>query len=115
MLTNLNQVEPGVEVQLVAAEVKSQPWEDWEERALSAGVSHRLARLGARVMRESWQHEWEDSAHLCTRSWNMTELALRSPRTAARLWNLLLETDGFTSAFDEGSGELMEFSEHAQS
>ena len=74
------------------------PWDDWERTALAAGVPKELAGLGRLTMREAYQHDWADKLKsLC--GWNgdgrrMVKLALRSPETARKRWQRLLDTDG---------------------
>lgn len=74
------------------------PWDFWEKAALAAGVPSDLATLGRAVMREAHQHAWDERLQsLC--GWNdrgrrMIRLALRSPATAAKRWQTLLDTDG---------------------
>ena len=59
------------------------PWDDWERKALAAGVPKDLAALGRLTVREAYQHEWDDRLKsLC--GWydqgrRMIKLALRSP------------------------------------
>lgn len=74
------------------------PWDDWEKDALAAGVPKELAGLGRLVVREAYQHDWDDRLKsLC--GWydqgkRMIKLALHSPKTAEERWNRLLDTDG---------------------
>lgn len=74
------------------------PWDAWDRMALARGVSEDLAALGRAVMREAYQHAWCDRFRsLC--GWGdegqrMIALALRSPATARRRWEWLMETDG---------------------
>lgn len=74
------------------------PWDEWERRALDAGLAPALAALGRSLMREADQHCW------CWRlmaecGWNdegramLARLLAHPRRTAARLeW--LYATDG---------------------
>jgi len=74
------------------------PWDAWKRVAQGAGVLEELAVLGRAVMREAYQHCWcERFYRLC--GWGdggrcMIALALRSPETARRRWEWLMETDG---------------------
>ena len=85
------------------------PWDDWERMALAAGVPKELAGLGRLTMREAYQHDWTDKLKsLC--GWNddgrrMIRLALRSPKTAEKRWNRLLETDGYRGEYDRKTGQ----------
>lgn len=85
------------------------PWDDWERDALAAGVPVDLAGLGRLTMREAFQHDWDARLKsLC--GWRdqgrrMIKLALRSPETARKRWNRLLDTDGYRGEYDAQSGE----------
>ncbi len=85
------------------------PWDDWERTALAAGVPKELAGLGRLTMREAYQHDWTYKLKsLC--GWNdngrrMTKLALRSPKTAEKRWQRLLDTDGYRGEYDEKTGQ----------
>ncbi len=74
------------------------PWDEWERRALAAGVEKELAQLGRAVMREAYNHGWTDKLKsLC--GWNddgaqMLADALRAPASVSRQWEILLRTDG---------------------
>ena len=74
------------------------PWDDWQRRAVAAGVAAELAELGRAVMREAEQHGWDDS--LAARCGGddggaaMLELALAEPARAAASWQRLLDRDG---------------------
>jgi hypothetical protein len=82
------------------------PWDDWERMALAAGVPQELAGLGRLTMREAYQHSWDARLKsLC--GWSdegrrMIKLALRSPQTAEKRWNRLLETDGHRGEWKDG-------------
>lgn len=85
------------------------PWDDWERGALAAGVPEDLAGLGRLTMREAFQHDWDARLKsLC--GWRdqgrrMMRLALRSPETARKRWNRLLDTDGYRGEYDAKTGE----------
>ena len=85
------------------------PWDEWERRALAAGVPKALAGLGRSTMREAYQHGWPDNLKtLC--GWSddglaMTQLALRAPRKARRQWDILLRTDGLRGDYRPRSTE----------
>ena len=74
------------------------PWDAWEKHALARGVAANLATLGRAVIREAWQHGWDEQLKaLC--GWHddgrrMLRLALRSPARAAARWQQLLNADG---------------------
>ena len=85
------------------------PWDYWQTAALAAGVPSDLATLGRAVMREAHQHAWSERLKsLC--GWNdkgkrMIRLALRSPKTADKRWQHLLDTDGQRGHWNEQTGE----------
>jgi hypothetical protein len=85
------------------------PWDDWERDALAAGVPKDLAGLGRLTVREAYNHGWDDRLKsLC--GWydqgrRMIRLALRSPKTAEKRWNRLLDTDGLRGRYDEKTGQ----------
>ena len=85
------------------------PWDDWERDALAAGVPKALAGLGRLTVREAYQHGWDDSLKsLCgwyDRGRRMIRLALRSPATAEKRWQRLLDTDGYRGEYDSKTGE----------
>jgi hypothetical protein len=74
------------------------PWDEWERRALAAGVAKELAQLGRAVMREAYNHGW-DGRLKCFCGWDddgaqMLADALRAPASVSRQWEILLRTDG---------------------
>jgi len=85
------------------------PWDDWKSWAMDRGVPNDLAVLGRAVIREAYQHGWPDRLKsLC--GWRdngqrMVKLALRSPETARRRWQQLLDTDGNRGHHDEQTGQ----------
>ena len=85
------------------------PWDDWERDALAAGVPKDLAGLGRLTVREAYQHGWDDRLKsLCgwyDRGRRMIRLALRSPKTAGKRWQRLLDTDGGRGEYDEKTGQ----------
>ena len=89
------------------------PWDDWQKKAISCGVSADLALRGREVMREAFQHDWEEKLKsLC--GWSddggrMIELALGSPETAKKRWQRLMETDGNRGECDPKTGEWIPF------
>ena len=89
------------------------PWDDWERDALAAGVPKELAGLGRLTVREAYQHGWDDRLKsLCgwyDRGQRMIKLALRSPATAERRWQRLLDTDGYRGEHDPKTGEWVSF------
>ena len=74
------------------------PWDGWEKRALARGVAAGLATLGRELIREAWQHDWnEELKARC--GWaddgrRLLRQALRSPARAQACWQHLLDTDG---------------------
>ena len=97
------------EGRVIGCEYLHYPWDDWERAALAAGVPEDLAGLGRLTMREAYQHQWSDRLKsLC--GWRddgkrMTKLALRSPGTAEKRWQRLLDTDGGRGEYDEKTGQ----------
>ena len=85
------------------------PWDGWEKFAVTQGVPADLAALGRAVIREAWQHGWEEvMCALC--GWQddggrMLDLALRDPVLAQARWSQWLETDGGRS--DPATGETL--------
>ena len=86
------------EGRVIGCEYLHYPWDDWERAALAVGVPKALAGLGRLTMREAYNHGWtEKLKSLC--GWRddgrrMIKLALRSPQTAEKRWQRLLDTDG---------------------
>jgi hypothetical protein len=74
------------------------PWDDWERAALAAGLDKDLAGLGRLVMREAFQHLWDERLQsLCgwrDQGQEMIKRALRAPRKMRQQWDILLRTDG---------------------
>jgi len=85
------------------------PWDGWEQFALAQGVPASLAGLGRAVIREAWQHDWDEvMCALC--GWRddgsrMLDLALRDPVLAQARWSQWLETDGGRN--DPETGETL--------
>ena len=74
------------------------PWNGWEKYALDQGVAADLATLGRDLIREAWQHDWDESLKARC-GWSddgrrLLRQALRSPARAAARWQHLLDTDG---------------------
>jgi hypothetical protein len=74
------------------------PWDGWERRALATGVTKELAQLGRAVMREAYNHGWDERLKTFC-GWNddgaqMLADALRAPASVLRQWEILLRTDG---------------------
>jgi len=74
------------------------PWDGWEKHALAKGAAPEAAMFGRAVIREAWQHGWDERLRsLC--GWRddgrrMLRLALRNPALARKRWAWLIETDG---------------------
>jgi hypothetical protein len=74
------------------------PWDGWGKYAVAQGVPAELAALGRDVIREAWQHGWNERLKsLC--GWHddgrcMLRLAQRNPALAQKRWTQLLDTDG---------------------
>ena len=85
------------------------PWDGWKKHALAQGVAPDLAALGRAVIREAWQHGW-DERHRSLCGWRddgrrMLRLALRNPALASKRWARLLETDG--ARYDPKTGTFI--------
>jgi hypothetical protein len=74
------------------------PWDDWERWAIAQGLDRDLAGSGRLLIREAYQHGWDDylKVHCGWRDDGQALLAqaLRSPKTARRQWDVLMRTDG---------------------
>lgn len=74
------------------------PWDGWQHWAFANSVSLKLATLGRAVIREAWQHGWDEELRAeC--GWRddgraMLALALSNPAFAEKRWTWLLDTDG---------------------
>lgn len=71
------------------------PWDVWERRAIAEGVSKELAALGRSLMREAYQHNW-DEAKCGEAGWNdrgekMIQIALATPSMTTFRWRFMLE------------------------
>lgn len=84
--------------EVLGSEVGNYPWDRWEKHAVEQGVPAELASIGRAVIREAWQHGWDERlCSLC--GWRddgarMLRLALCNPRLAEKRWLRLLATDG---------------------
>lgn len=105
--TKLKSVGPldvrGLRQNVLALEARSGPpgnftWDRWEKLALQAGLSAELADLGRSVIRDAYQHGWdEDLMREC--GWLdgglcMIVVALAQPDKAAARWEHLMHTNG---------------------
>ncbi|MGH8020707.1 MAG: hypothetical protein ACREIA_20965, partial [Opitutaceae bacterium] len=85
------------------------PWDGWEKYAVAHGVAAELAALGRLVIREAWQHAWDERLRsLC--GWRddgrrMLRLARRNPALAEKRWTRLLDTDG--GRYDPETGRVL--------
>jgi hypothetical protein len=75
------------------------PWDDWERWALAQGLDPKLAGLARLVIREAFQHDWPEWLRAAS-GWDddgqgMLTMAQRAPKSARRLWQRMLDTDGF--------------------
>lgn len=97
------------ESRVLGCEYGHYPWDGWERWAIAQGVDRELAALGRLTVREAYQHQWDDRLKsLC--GWHdqgrrMVKLALRSPGTARKRWQRLLDTDGYRGEYDEKTGQ----------
>jgi len=85
-------------------------WDFWAEDMLERGLDRDLAILGRAVIRETDQHRWGGLAARLACGHVVEELMTRAPQLAARLYDVLLETDGLRYAWveDEKSSEMVE-------
>lgn len=101
------------ESQVLNCEFGNYPWDGWHRWALAQGLAPDLASLGRSLIREANQHDWDERLKsLC--GWRdngqrMLQLALRSPATASKRWNRLMETDGNRGYYDSKTGEWVSF------
>jgi hypothetical protein len=85
------------------------PWDDWHGYALAHGLDAGLAGQGRLLIREAFNHGWQSWLQsLC--GWGddgqaLLALALRSPRTARRQWEILMRTDGLRGDYRPRSTE----------
>jgi hypothetical protein len=97
------------EGRVLGCEYGHYPWDEWERWAIARGLDRELAALGRLTVREAYQHGWDDRLKsLC--GWydqgkRMIKLALRSPGTAEKRWQRLLDTDGYRGEYDEKTGQ----------
>lgn len=85
-------------------------WDWWEEDALERGLDPDLATLGRAIIRETDQHRWHGVAAALAQEHIVEDLLTRSPELAKRLYEVMLETDGFRIAWveDSKSSEVIE-------
>ncbi len=97
------------ESRVIGCEYLHYPWDDWERWALAQRLDRDLAALARLTIREAYQHQWSDRLKsLC--GWRddggrMLRLALRSPKTAEKRWQHLLDTDGLRGEYNETTGQ----------
>jgi hypothetical protein len=89
--------------------VGNYPWDRWQQKALAAGVSPELAELGRAVMREAYQHNWEERLKMLC-GWNdhgrcIMQQALHTPAVVKQRWQRMLDTDGYRGERDPQTGE----------
>jgi hypothetical protein len=86
------------EGQVIGCEYGHYPWDDWERWAIAQGLNRDLAGQGRLLIREAYQHGWDDhlKAHCGWRDDGQALLAhaLRFPAAARRQWDILMRTDG---------------------
>ncbi|WP_108650458.1 hypothetical protein [Dongshaea marina] len=68
------------------------PWDAWEIYALYRGVSGALSRLGAQVMQQCHEHQWQRYANEVGHrsALRMIRRAKRTPKKTAERWQYLL-------------------------
>ncbi len=85
------------------------PWDHLQHWAFAHSVSLELATLGRAVIREAWQHGWDDELRAeC--GWRddgraMLTPALTDPKYAEARWSDLLDTDG--GSYDPASDRTL--------
>lgn len=85
------------------------PWDDWQHWAYAHGVPLDLATLGRAVIREAWQHGWDEELRAeC--GWHddgraMLALALTDAVRAEARWSELFDTDG--GRYDPATGRVL--------
>lgn len=97
------------EDEVLGSTYSAYPWDGWEKYALAQGLSADLASLGRGVIREAWQHGWDERLRSDC-GWRddgagMLRLALRNPALAQKRWSRLLETDG--ERYDPETGDVL--------
>lgn len=84
--------------QMLACQPGGYPWDEWQAKALAAGVPEALAWAGRAVMREAYNHDWprrlQRECGLHDEGAAMLELAHTQPEQAAKRWEWLEATDG---------------------
>jgi hypothetical protein len=74
------------------------PWDLWETRAREAGVSADLVSLGRALMREFYNHGWDEELGAACGydddGAGLIALAMAQPDVASARWKLLLDSDG---------------------
>lgn len=94
---------------VLGCEYGNYPWDHWHRWAIAQGLDPDLAGSGRLLIREAYQHGWEPWLQsIC--GWGgdgqaLLVLALRSPRTARRQWDILMRTDGLRGDYRPRSVE----------
>jgi hypothetical protein len=104
---NLPKLNPNFDV--CACTFGNYPWDDWHRHALTHGLDTGLAGRGRLLIREAFNHDWQPwLKSVC--GWSddgaaLLALALHSPKTARRQWDILMRTDGLRGDYRPRSTE----------
>jgi hypothetical protein len=94
---------------VLGCEYGNYPWDHWHRWAIAEGLDSDPAGAGRLLIRKAYQHGWDPWLQsLC--GWGddgqaLLALALRSPRTARRRWDILMRTDGLRGDYSPRSVE----------
>jgi len=97
------------ESQVIGCEYLHYPWDDWHRWSLAQGLNERLAGAGRLLIREAYNHSWDEWLKAeC--GWSddgqaLLDYALRFPQAANRRWDILMRTDGLRGDFKPRSVE----------
>jgi len=110
-LTPSSQTEPRPQMdeRVLECQYGAYPWDAWERRAVALGLDAKMASYGRSVMREGYQHGWDEPQKRAS-GWRddgqaMLTLALHKPKTARKQWEILLRTDGLRGDYKPRSTE----------
>ena len=95
--------------QIYGCEFLHYPWDEWERWALAQGLDPRVAGQARLLIREAFNHGWEDWLKIIC-GWSddgraLLEFAQRAPERALRQWGILMRTDGFRGDHDPATQE----------
>lgn len=86
------------ENEVLSCQFGDYPWDRWHRWAIAQGLDEKLAGTGRSLIREAYNHSWDDRLK-ADYGWSddgqaMLDHALRAPKVARRQWDILLRTDG---------------------